>query len=64
MSADANCRSNGNLSGARAGRNHLAVRTATKTDRDLLLRNAELVYRQTSPDGAGTKIPPTPRKPS
>jgi anti-sigma factor RsiW len=35
---------------------------AAKADRDLLLRIAELVYRQTSPDGAGAKIPPAPGK--
>jgi anti-sigma factor RsiW len=35
-----------------------------KADRDLLLRIAELVYRQTSPDGGGAKIPPAPGKPS
>jgi anti-sigma factor RsiW len=37
---------------------------AAKADRDLLLRIAELVYRQTSSDGAGAKIPPAPGKPS
>src|SRR6516162_7384334 len=37
---------------------------AAKADRDLLLRIAELVYRQTSPDGAKAKIPPPPGKPS
>jgi anti-sigma factor RsiW len=37
---------------------------AAKADRDLLLRIAELVYRQTSPDGAGAKIPPAPGNPS
>jgi anti-sigma factor RsiW len=37
---------------------------AAKADRDLLLRIAELVYRQTPPDGAGAKIPPAPGKPS
>ena len=37
---------------------------AAKADRDLLLRIAELVYRQTSPDGAGAKLPPAPGKPS
>jgi len=35
-----------------------------KADRDLLLRIAELVYRQTTPDGAKAKIPPAPEKPS
>ena len=37
---------------------------AAKADRDLLLRVAELVYRQTSPDGARAKIPPALEKPS
>jgi anti-sigma factor RsiW len=37
---------------------------AAKADRDLLLRIAELVYRQTSADGAGAEIPPAPRKAS
>ena len=37
---------------------------AAKAGRDLLLRLAELVYRQTSPDGSGAKIPPVPGKPS
>jgi anti-sigma factor RsiW len=37
---------------------------AAKADRDLLLRVAELVYQQTSPDGARAKIPPAPAKPS
>ena len=37
---------------------------AAKADRDLLLRVAELVYRQTSADGAGAKIPTAPGKPS
>jgi hypothetical protein len=31
--------------------------TAGKADRNLLLRIAELVYRQTTPDGAKTKLP-------
>lgn len=31
---------------------------ATKADRSLLLRIAEIVYRQTSPDGARAKLPP------
>jgi anti-sigma factor RsiW len=35
-----------------------------KADRDLLLRIAELVYQQTSPDGARAKLPPAPGKPS
>ena len=37
---------------------------AAKADRELLLRIAELVYKQTSPDGARAKIPPPPGKPS
>ena len=37
---------------------------AAKADRNLLLRVAEIVYRQTSPDGARAKIPPAPGKPS
>ena len=37
---------------------------AAKADRDLLLRIAEIVYQQTSPDGAGAKIPPAAGKPS
>ena len=37
---------------------------AAKADRDLLLRIAEIVYQQTSPDGAKAKIPPAPGKPS
>jgi anti-sigma factor RsiW len=37
---------------------------AAKADRDLLLRIAEIVYQQTSPDGAKAKIPPASGKPS
>jgi anti-sigma factor RsiW len=37
---------------------------AAKADRDLLLRIAELVYRQTSPDSARAKLPPPPDKSS
>jgi len=37
---------------------------APKADRNLLLRIAEIVYQQTSPDGAKAKIPPAPGKPS
>ncbi len=37
---------------------------AAKADRELLLRLAEIVYHQTSPDGAKAKIPPAPGKPS
>jgi anti-sigma factor RsiW len=35
-----------------------------KADRNLLLRVAEIVYQQTSPDGAKAKIPPAPGKAS
>jgi anti-sigma factor RsiW len=35
---------------------------AAKADRDLLLRIAEIVYKQTSPDGAKAKPPPVPGK--
>ena len=37
---------------------------AAKADRELLLRIAEIVYQQTSPDGAKAKLPPAPGKPS
>lgn len=37
---------------------------AAKADRELLLRIAELVYRQTSPEGGRAKIPPPPGKSS
>ena len=37
---------------------------AAKADRNLLLRIAEIVYRQTSPEGARAKIPPARGKPS
>jgi anti-sigma factor RsiW len=37
---------------------------AAKADRGLLMRIAEIVYQQTSPDGAKAKIPPAPGKPS
>jgi len=37
---------------------------AAKADRNLLLRLAEIVYQQTSPDGAKDKVPPAPGKPS
>jgi anti-sigma factor RsiW len=36
---------------------------AAKADRELLLRTAELVYKQTSPGVARAKIPPAPGKP-
>jgi hypothetical protein len=36
---------------------------AAKADSDLL-RIAEIVYRQTTPDGARAKLPPAPGKPS
>src|SRR6516165_4970628 len=37
---------------------------AARADRNLLLRIAEIVYRQTSPEGARAKIPPARGKPS
>ena len=37
---------------------------AAKADRELLLRIGELIYRQTSPDGARAKLPPPPGKSS
>jgi anti-sigma factor RsiW len=37
---------------------------ATNIDRALLLKVAEIIYRQNSPDGAGAKIPPAPGKAS
>jgi anti-sigma factor RsiW len=42
----------------------LGYAIAAKAERDLLLRIAELVYQQTSPDGAGAKIPPALGRPS
>ena len=37
---------------------------AAKADRNLLLRLAEIIFQQTSGDGAKSKIPPKPGKPS
>jgi anti-sigma factor RsiW len=37
---------------------------AAKADRNLLLRLAQIIYQQTSSDGAKAKIPPKPGKPS
>jgi len=42
----------------------LAYAIAANTDRDLLLKLAEIIYQQNSPDGARAKIPPVPGKPS
>ena len=42
----------------------LAYAIAANTDRDLLLKVAEIIYQQNSPDGARAKIPPAPGKPS
>jgi anti-sigma factor RsiW len=42
----------------------LAYAIAANADRDLLLKVAEIVYQQNSPDGARAKIPPAPGKPS
>ena len=39
----------------------LAYAIAAKSGRDALLRIAEIVSQQTSPDGAKGKIPPAPR---
>jgi anti-sigma factor RsiW len=44
--------------------NGLAYAIAANAPRDLLLKVAEIVYRQNSPDGARAKIPPMPGKPS
>jgi hypothetical protein len=37
---------------------------AANTDRDLLLKVAEIIYLQNSPDGARAKLPPAPGKAS
>ena len=42
----------------------LAYAIAANAPRDLLLRVAELIYKQNSPDGAKAKLPPAPGKPS
>jgi len=42
----------------------LAYAIAANTDRELLLKVAEIIYKQNSPDGARAKIPPAPGKPS
>jgi anti-sigma factor RsiW len=42
----------------------LAYAITANADRDLLLKVAEIVYQQTSPDAAKAKIPPAPGKPS
>jgi anti-sigma factor RsiW len=42
----------------------LAYAIVANTDRDLLLKVAEIIYRQNSPDGARAKIPPAPGKAS
>ena len=42
----------------------LAYAIAANTDRDLLLKVAEIIYQQNSPNGARAKIPPAPGKPS
>jgi hypothetical protein len=38
----------------------LAMRSRPRADRELRPRVAELVYRQTSPDGARARLPPPP----
>jgi anti-sigma factor RsiW len=42
----------------------LAYAIAANAPRDLLLRVAEIIYKQNSPDGAKAKPPPAPGKPS
>jgi anti-sigma factor RsiW len=42
----------------------LAYAIAANAPRDLLLKVAEIVYQQNSPEGARAKIPPVPGKPS
>jgi anti-sigma factor RsiW len=42
----------------------LAYAIAANAPRDLLLKVAEIVYQQNSPDGAKAKLPPAPGKPS
>ncbi len=42
----------------------LAYAIAANTDRDLLLKVAEIIYQQNSPDGARAKLPPAPGKAS
>jgi anti-sigma factor RsiW len=42
----------------------LAYAIAANAPRDVLLKVAEIVYQQNSPDGARAKIPPVPGKPS
>jgi hypothetical protein len=42
----------------------LAYAIAANTPRDLLLKVAEIVYEQNSPDGAKAKLPAAPGKAS
>jgi anti-sigma factor RsiW len=42
----------------------LAYAIVANTDRGLLLKVAEIIYKQNSPDGAKAKLPPAPGKPS
>ena len=42
----------------------LAYAIAANVPRDLLLRVAEIIYKQNTPDGAKAKLPPAPGKPS
>ena len=44
--------------------NGLAYAIAANVPRELLLKVAEIVYQQNSPDGAKLKFPPPPGKPS
>jgi len=42
----------------------LLAQSAANAPRELLLKVAEIVYQQKSPDGAKEKLPPPPGKPS
>jgi len=42
----------------------LAYAVTANTDRASLLKVAEIIYQQNSPDGAKAKVPPAPGKPS
>ena len=42
----------------------LAYAVTANTDRASLLKVAEIIYQQNSPDGATAKVPPAPGKPS
>ena len=42
----------------------LAYAVAANVPRDMLLRVAEIIYKQNSPEAAKAKLPPPPGKPS